>query len=109
MGGMLLRELCEATGVTRRAIQGYERIGLVAPSGKNKMGYLLYDENAQKKIIHIKQFQEMGFSLKEIKALENATNEERKKALEEKVIKIKNEVKKISETIDIAEEILRKL
>lgn len=45
-----LREVCEMYRVTRRAIQGYEKAGLVLPSGKNKYGYLLYDEEAQRRI-----------------------------------------------------------
>ena len=48
MNGMkTLHELCDALGVSRRAVQGYEKAGLVAPSGRNKYGHLLYDEKAQ--------------------------------------------------------------
>ena len=36
-----LHEVCEAFGVSRRAIQGYEKAGLVSASGKNERGYLL--------------------------------------------------------------------
>lgn len=109
MGAKLLKEVCESIGVTRRAVQGYESIGLVAPTGRNKMGYLLYDDSAQNKIKHIKQFQDMGFSLKEIKELENASPAEIKKALEEKVIKIRKEIEKIAENIRIAEDMLKNL
>lgn len=35
---MTLREVCNKTGVSRRAIQGYEKVGLVLSSGKNKYG-----------------------------------------------------------------------
>lgn len=31
-----LREVCDLVGITRRAIQGYEKAGLVVPVGKNK-------------------------------------------------------------------------
>lgn len=109
MGSKLLREVCESIGVTRRAVQGYEAIGLVAPTGRNKMGYLLYDDAAQNKIRNIKQFQDMGFSLKEIKELENSSTEEIKKALEAKVLEIRREIEKITECIRIAEDILKKL
>ena len=109
MGSKLLKEVCESIGVTRRAVQGYEAIGLVAPTGKNKMGYLLYDDTAQNKIKHIKQLQDMGFSLKEIKELEDASTEEIRKALEEKVLEIKREIERITDCIRIAEDILKKL
>lgn len=45
---MTLKEVCLLAKVSRRAIQGYEKAGLVSATGKNKRGYLLYDENAQK-------------------------------------------------------------
>lgn len=41
---MTLREICEALEVSRRAIQGYEKAGLVVATGRNKYGHLLYDE-----------------------------------------------------------------
>ena len=31
-----LREVCDLLGVSRRAVQGYEKVGLVEPSGRNK-------------------------------------------------------------------------
>lgn len=109
MGSKLLKEVCESIGVTRRAVQGYETIGLVAPTGRNKMGYLLYDDTAQNKIKRIKQFQDMGFSLKEIKELEDASTEEIRKALEGKVLEIKKEIERITDCIRNAEDILKKL
>ena len=42
-----LRQVCTELNVSRRAVQGYEKAGLVAPSGKNKYGYLLYGEEAR--------------------------------------------------------------
>ena len=109
MEGKLLKDVCELIGVSRRAVQGYEKMGLVAPTGKNKMGYLLYDEDAQKKIKLIKQFQDMGFTLKEIQKLDTASPEEVKKALEERVWSIKQEINKINENIRIAEEMLKNI
>lgn len=37
-----LQEIHNTLGITRRAIQGYEEIGLVKDTDKNKYGYLLY-------------------------------------------------------------------
>ena len=62
-----LPELCSAVGVTRRAVQGYEEAGLVSAVDRNKYGYLLYGEAEEKRIAKIKLFQELRFSLKEIK------------------------------------------
>lgn len=38
MEAMTLREVCNAVGVTRRAVQCYEKEELVSSTGKNKYG-----------------------------------------------------------------------
>ena len=80
--GMTLREICEALGVSRRAIQGYEKAGLVSASARNKYGHLLYDKHAEERIAQIKFYQQLGFSLKEIVAIIDAPNTVLKAALE---------------------------
>ena len=80
-----LREVCENVGVSRRAVQGYEKAGLVAPTGRNERGYLLYNQAELEKIRQIKFFQEMGFSIKEIKELSDAPKHLMKTALEKRI------------------------
>lgn len=89
MDDLLLRELCRLTGVTRRAVQGYEKEGLVSPSGKNKYGYLLYNSITIERIKEIKLYQERGFSLKEIKSFEDLSREEYKFRLIKKIIELR--------------------
>ena len=60
-----LKKICEDCNVKRRAVQGYEKLGLVSAIGKNKYGHLLYDSQCKDKIIQIKQYQDIGFSLKQ--------------------------------------------
>lgn len=79
-----LREICTAIGVSRRAVQGYEKLNLVTPTGKNERGYLLYDTTAQKRIERIKMFQDFGFALKDIGEIIDAPNDVLKSALEER-------------------------
>lgn len=67
-----LREVCYDTGVSRRAIQGYEKMGLVSAVGKNKYGHLLYDSAGVQRIKTIRFYQQIGFSLKEIQTLLDA-------------------------------------
>ncbi len=102
-----LRELCKEVNVTRRAIQGYEKLGLVIASGKNLRGYLLYDDFSCERARRIKFYQELGFSLKEIKQIIDAPNDVLKTALKEQVEKLKSElgnyhvlIKKANELID---------
>ena len=70
---MTLREICETLGVSRRALQGYEKAGLVASTGRNKYGHLLYDEKARERIAEIKFYQQLGFSIKEISDIIDAS------------------------------------
>ena len=97
MGVLLLREICELTGVTRRAVQGYEKEGLMKPSSKNKQGYLLYDQEAVVRIKEIKLFQERGFSLKEIKSFETLSREDYKFKLTQKV----SELEKLQSQLEV--------
>lgn len=76
-----LREVCAAVRVSRRAVQGYEKAGLVSATGRNNRGYLLYDEAAQERIVKVKMYQEFGFSIKEIVELIDAPQEVLKEAL----------------------------
>lgn len=102
-----LREVCEKSGVSRRAVQGYEKEGLVAPSGRNKYGHLLYDEETQQKIAEIHLFQRLGFKVKEINDVMHAPTEVKKEQLEEKIIALKKEEKDIAGLIQQAQDLIR--
>ncbi len=106
MKKMTLREVCEQVGVTRRAVQGYEKIGLVAPTGRNKYGYLLYDCEAVEKIEKIKMYQDFGFQLKQIAALFQASKEEYALKMEQRLEEMREELKKLEANIQKLEEIL---
>lgn len=98
-----LREICNILEVTRRAVQGYEKAGLVAPSERNKYGYLLYNEIEQERIKKIKLYQQFGFKLKEIKDLIDAPEYVVKEAVERQVSKLRSEITRLSTLIDGAE------
>ena len=95
-----LREVCKAEGVTRRAVQGYEQAGLVAPTGKNERGYLLYDQSEQEKIRRVKFFQEMGFTLKEIKEISEAPKEVIRQMVERRIEELWQEIDRKENIID---------
>lgn len=109
MAEMTLRELCDSLGVSRRAVQGYEKAGLVSAEGKNERGYLLYSEETQEKISRIKLYQQFGFTIKEIGELLKAPAQELKKALERQVKKMKGEKRRMDELIQIAEVLIREI
>lgn len=103
MDELLLREVCELVGVTRRAVQGYETSGLVAATGKNKMGHLLYDKTAVDTIKEIKRYQDCGFSLTEIKNLKYMSQSEKQQVLESKIQFLKTEYNRINNSISFLE------
>lgn len=86
-----LREVCTAKNVSRRAVQGYEKAGLVEATGHNNRGYLLYDEAAQLRIETIKRYQNFGFSVKEIAGIIDAPPDVLKAALEERLVQLRKE------------------
>lgn len=106
---MTLREICVAAGVTRRAVQGYEKAGLVSPTGKTSRGYLLYDVHSQERIKQIRLYQQLGFSIKEIQRIIDAENDIKKQALEERIEKLKEEGENLETLINTAYEMLAEL
>lgn len=104
-----LREVCDEVKVTRRAVQGYEKAGLVTPSGHNERGYLLYDEIARARIEQIKIYQDMEFTIKEIKMLMDAPSETLKEILYQRVIKLQEQKLHLEKVINLAEEIIKGL
>ena len=106
---MKLREICETLDISRRALQGYEKAGLVSATGRNKYGHLLYDETAKLRIEKIKFYQQLGFSLKELSSLIDAPNIVVKEALEKQVEKLKNERTEKDKLIEKANQMIAAL
>lgn len=104
-----LREVCDAFGVSRRAVQGYEKAGLISMLGKNERGHLLYDEDMQERIRRIKLFQQMGFSIKEIREIINASDDILKRALENQVVKLKERKENMEMIIEQIYELIETL
>ena len=109
MDYMTLHEVCISAGVSRRAIQGYEKIKLVSATCKTERGYLLYDEDAQKRIRQIKFYQQLGFALKEIGEIIDAPSEMLRIALEKRVKELEKHSKDTEVLIQKANELIRML
>lgn len=86
-----LREICNELSVTRRAVQGYEKAGLVCATGKNKYGHLLYDKDACQRIARIRFYQQLGFPVKEIKIIIDAPKMQLKQAIETRIMQLEEE------------------
>lgn len=104
-----LRELCTSLNVKRRAVQGYEKEGLVAATGKTDRGYLLYDEAAQMRIAEIKRYQNYGFKVREIGRVIDARPEVKREELTKKLIILKAEHREVNLIIKELEEYINLL
>ena len=109
MTEMTLREICRTLGVSRRAVQGYEKAKLVSATSKTESGYLLYNDSAQERIRQIKLFQDMGFTIKEIKSIIDAPSEIKKAALIQRKEKLNEDIKHNTSMITIIQEMLKTL
>lgn len=106
---MTLKEVCKETGVTRKIVQTYENYGLVRATTKNKQGYLLYDDAAEKKIKKIRLYQRFGYRLSEIAKLEYMTVDEQVMILKEKINNMYDNQSETAELIEMAEQLLENL
>ena len=79
-----LSEIRKELGISRKAIQGYEKHELISPCGKDKYGHLIYDDKTVERIIRIRFYQKLGFSVKEIKELSYQDDDQLKMALDDK-------------------------
>lgn len=104
-----LHQVCTELKLSRRAVQGYEQIGLVAPSGRNKYGHLLYGEAERERIRLIRFYQQLGFHLKEIRELLDAEVSVKKAAILEKVARLEVEEIRLQELIREAKEYIATL
>lgn len=102
-----LQELCCELKVTRRVIQGYEKAGLVSATNRNKYGHLLYDENSQQRIKQIRLYQQLGFSIREIKELIDAPIPIVRDSLGKQEEHLQEERKNMDALISVVHELIR--
>ena len=104
-----LREVCEMLGISRRTVQGYEKKGIVKPSGKNKYGYLLYDKSEIEKIAFAQFLQSMGFSLDEIAHIMRADNSEKARIIGLQIEVMKQKIDNLNSVLEKSLSIREKL
>lgn len=82
---MTVNEVSKLTGVSIRALQYYDKIGLLKPTEYTESGYRLYDDTALEMLQQILLFRELEFPLKEIKDILSRPDFNRKEALEQQI------------------------
>jgi len=109
MNLITLKELCEMLHISRRTIQCYEKEGLMVATNKNKYGHLLYDEKAVERAKTIKFFRDLGFKIKEIKGIIDASNDIKKEALENRVKELEQKKRKLEVIIKETRRLINEL
>ncbi len=82
---MTVREVSRLTGVSIRALQYYDEIGLLPPARYTEAGYRLYDDAALERLQQILLFRELEFPLKEIRRILESPAFDRNMALEQQI------------------------
>lgn len=104
-----LRAMCEALHISRRSIQCYEKAGLLAPTGKNKYGHLLYGQEAVSRAAKIHFFQQLGFKLREIRDLIDAPNDVLREALGHQVKALEEEIDRLQSLLKEVDDLMGNL
>ena len=67
---LTIKEIREKTGLTSRTLRYYEQLGLLHPAARaDAGGYRLYSDNVLETIDQIQKYKDMGYELKEIRAI----------------------------------------
>ena len=82
---MTVHEVSRLTGVSIRALQYYDEIGLLPPARYTEAGYRLYDDAALERLQQILLFRELEFPLKEIRRILDSPGFDRNRALEQQI------------------------
>lgn len=72
MSLLRISELAERSAVPTSTLRYYERIGLVAPSGRAQNGYRVYDEATVERLAFIGRAKRLGMSLDDVATLVEA-------------------------------------
>jgi DNA-binding transcriptional MerR regulator len=67
--GVRLGRAAAAAGVSRQTVQYYLMVGLIGPSGFSAGGQQLFDEKAIERIRLIKELNDTGYPLREIREI----------------------------------------
>lgn len=94
-----ISEVAKLSNVTARALRHYEDKKLITSSRRGQNGYRYYSEDVLSRIIEIKKFKRMEFSLDEIKSFIDFDGEELENVLthklESKLASIDDEIKRL--------------
>ncbi len=103
-----ISEVTKAIGASRKALQEYDKMGLVHPTAKTEGGYWLYDMAAVEKIKTIQMFSMIGYTRSEIKEFfasssDSESHEKKKEMCATAVKRLKEKREQLDGLIVVAE------
>lgn len=98
-----ISKLAKKAGVNLQTIRYYERLELLPEPKRTESGYRIYDDEYLKNIRFVKNAQDLGFKLEEIKNLVDikfnpkAMGKDVKKLIDEKIHDIEDQIEELQE------------
>lgn len=94
-------ELAKQAGVTVRTLRYYEELGLLSPTELTSGGFRLYTDNDLRRLVVIKRFKDLGFSLEEIDELFKGTEigESKKQKIDSSYSLLQKQLEQINKKI----------
>ena len=102
---MTVHEVCSLTGVSIRALQYYDEIGLLPPARYTEARYRLYDAAALERLQQVLLFRELEFPLKDIQRIIRSPSFDRQKALDQQIALLELKKERLDNLIRLAREI----
>lgn len=90
-------------------LQRYEKLNLIHSTERNKYGHLYYDEEMIHRIIIIRFLQQTGFTLPQIKEMNELSTEEIKNLFKETYRQLNNKISNLDILKDKTEKIIKLL
>ena len=99
---MTVHEVSKISGVSIRALQYYDSIGLLKPSDYTESGYRLYDDTALERLQLILLFRELEFPLKDIRKILDSPQFDKEKALEQQIELLSLKIEHLENLLNLA-------
>jgi MerR family transcriptional regulator, multidrug-efflux activator len=99
-----VKAVADLAGVSVRTLHHYDQIGVLKPASVSASGYRLYTEPDLERLQQILFFRELGFSLREIKAIIDSPSFDRKQAMiahKEILLEKKQRLERLIESVDL--------
>jgi DNA-binding transcriptional MerR regulator len=88
-------KIAKRFGLSRSTLLYYDRIGLLKPSGRTRAEYRQYTEKDSQRLAQICQYREAGVPLAEIERILRGPGTELARVLEERLVRINDEVRRL--------------